>query len=69
MTEYLPKIGEKCYLRYREVIVIDIWEFFHLVKVKDLINKHLVTVDKCTLTSSPDFTNSISLELFKGERK
>jgi len=69
MTEYLPKIGEKYYFRSREVIVVDVWEFFHLVKIQDLIGEHLLNVDKCTLTSNPDCINSVSLELFKGERK
>lgn len=28
MAEYLPRIGEKCYYMHREVIVIDVLEFF-----------------------------------------
>lgn len=69
MTGYLPRIGEKYYFGHREVIVIDVWESFHLVKIKDLISEYLFNVDRCTLTSSPDFTNSISLKLFRGEVK
>jgi len=69
MTKYLPKIGEKCYYRRREVVIVYIWEPFHLVKIKDLSSEYLFNVDKCTLTSSPDVTNSLSLKLFRGENK
>lgn len=69
MTGYLPKIGENYYFRNREVIVLDVWESFHLVKIKDLIGEYLLNVDKCTLTLNPDCTNSISLGLFKGAYK
>lgn len=69
MEEYLPRIGEKCYYMHREVIVIDVLDFFHLVKIKDLSGKYSVCVDKCTLTRKPDFVNTISLRLFGGENK
>ncbi len=67
MVEYLPRIGEKCYYVNREVIVIGIFDCFHLVKIKDLVNEHSLCVDKCALAREPDLTNSISLELFGGK--
>ena len=69
MTEYLPEIGEKCFFMHREVIVVAVWESFHLVRIKDIVNECLLNVDRCTLTLSPEFTNSISLGLFGGENK
>lgn len=69
MAEYLPRIGEKCYYMHREVIVIDVLDFFHLVKIKDLSGKYSVCVDKCTLTRKPDFVNTMKLRLFGGENK
>ena len=39
MAEYLPRVGEKCYYMHKEVIVIDVLDCFHLVKIKDLKKK------------------------------
>lgn len=69
MTEYLPRIGEKCYYMHREVIVTGILDCFHLVKIKDLSGMYSICVDKCVLTREPDFANTISLRLFGGESK
>lgn len=69
MAEYLPRIGEKCYYMHREVIVIDVLDYFHLVKIKDLSGTYSICVDKCVLTRKPDFANTISLRLFGGESK
>lgn len=67
MVEYLPRIGEKCYYVNREVIVLGIFDCFHLVKIKDLVGEYSLCVDKCALTQEPDLTNSISLGLFGGK--
>lgn len=69
MTEYLPRIGEKCYYMRREVIVIGILDCFHLVKIKDLSGMYTICVDKSVLTREPDFANTIPLRLFGGESK
>lgn len=69
MAGYLPRIGEKYYYMHREVIVIDVLELFHLVKIKDSSGKYSICVDKCVLTRKPDFVNTISLRLFGGENK
>lgn len=69
MVEYLPRIGEKCYYVNREVIIMSIFDNFHLVKIKDLVDEQLLCVDKCALTREPDFTNIISLRLFGGKDK
>lgn len=49
---------------HREVIIIKVWEHFHLAEVKVLDNEQLSYVDICTLTLEPIFINSISLGLF-----
>lgn len=69
MVEYLPKTGEKCYYMHREVIVIGVLDYFHLVKIKDLVDTYSFCVDKCVLTKEPNITNSISLRLFGGNDK
>ena len=69
MTEYLPKVGEKCYYMHREVMVIGVLDCFHLVKIKDLVDACSFCVDKCVLTKEPKITNSISLRLFGGNGK
>lgn len=66
MTEYLPKIGEKCYFMQKEVMVISVWDAFHLVKIIDMNDAQSFCVDKCTLTKEPNSTNAISLKLFGG---
>lgn len=69
MLKSLPMIGETFYFMNKEVMVIKIWDYFHLVKISDLIDGHCFCVDICTLTLNRDFTNSISLNLFGGGRK
>lgn len=48
-----PKIGEEYYVGDREVIVINTWEYFQLVRVEDLMTREQHNVDRCVLTSSP----------------
>lgn len=69
MVEYLPRVGDKCYYMHKEVIVIDVMDCVHLVKVTDLSGAYSICVDKCVLTRTPDFANTISLRLFGGESK
>ena len=69
MAEYLPRVGEKCYYMHKEVIVIDVLDCFHLVKIKDLSGTYSNCVDICVLTRQPDLANTISLRLFGGENK
>lgn len=66
MSERLPAIGEKRYYMHKEIIVIKVWEHFHLAEIKTLDNEQLSYVDICTLTLEPILTNSISLGLFGG---
>ena len=67
MVEYLPRIGEKCYYVNREVIVISIFDYFHLVKIRDLVGEHSLCVDKCALTREPNLTNCMQFEFFGGK--
>jgi len=69
MLNYLPEIGERCYYMHKEVMVTRVWECFHLVKIKDLVDEHSLLVDKCTLTLKPNFTNSIPLTIWGGKEK
>lgn len=69
MAEYLPRVGEKCYYMHKEVIIIEVLDCFHLVKIKDLSGTHSICVDKCVLTREPDLANTISLRIFGGETR
>jgi hypothetical protein len=56
-------IGGKYYFANNEVVVVDIVENFHLVKIKD--NSGILRyVDKCALSLKPDTNTVISLDLF-----
>ncbi|MDF3005319.1 MAG: hypothetical protein K0S22_1791 [Oscillospiraceae bacterium] len=65
MSKRLPKIGEKCYFMQKEVIIIKVWDYFHLAEIKEVSSEQSLLVDVCTLTLKPDSTNSISLRLFR----
>lgn len=62
-----PKIGDTLFLMHREVIVIKVYTLFRLVMVRYLDEIKEFCVDVCALSQEPDFTNSISLRLLKGE--
>lgn len=62
-----PKIGDTLFLMHREVIVIKVYMLFRLVTVRCLDEMKEFCVDVCALSREPDYTNSISLKLLKGE--
>ena len=62
-----PKIGDTLFLMHREVVVINVYTIFGLVIVRYLDEVKEFCVDICVLSRKPDYTNSISLKLFKGE--
>lgn len=64
-AQNLPKIGDKPFLMNREVIVIKVYSLFRLIKVRYAEETKEFYVDIYALTDKPDYTNSISLELFR----
>lgn len=63
----IPKIGDKRFLMHREVIVTKVYSLFRLIKVRYTGETMEFCVDACALTNEPDYTNSISLGLFKNK--
>lgn len=63
----LPNKGDKLYLMHREVVVIKVYSLFKFVSVRYSEETKEFCVDICALSYEPDYTNSISLRLFKGE--
>lgn len=62
-----PKIGDTLFLMHREVVVIKVYTLFRFVIVRYLDEMKEFCVDVCALSREPDYTNSISLKLLKGE--
>lgn len=69
MPDHLPALGEKYYFMHKEVIVLEAWDCFHLVKIKESTSDMAFYVDICTITCMPDITNSISLQLLRSENE
>ncbi len=66
-SQKLPNKGDKLYLMHREVVVIKVYSLFKFVSVRYSEETKEFYVDICALSYEPDYTNSISLRLFKGE--
>lgn len=62
-----PKIDDTLFLMHREVVVIKVYTLFRFVTVHYLDEMKEFCVDVCALSREPDYTNSISLKLLKGE--
>ena len=62
-----PKIGDTLLLIHKEVVVIKVYTLFRLVTVRYLNELKEFCVDVCALSREPDYTDSISLKLLKGE--
>ena len=65
-----PKMGNTLFLMHREVIVIKVikvYTLFRLAMVRYLDEMKEFCVDVCALSQEPDFTNSISLKILRGE--
>lgn len=65
-AQNLPKIGDKPFLMNREVVVVKVYSLFRLIKVRYVEETKEFCVDVCALTDEPDYTNSISLRLLRG---
>ena len=66
-SQKLPNKGDKLYLMHREVVVIKVYSLFKFASVRYSEETKEFYVDICALSYEPDYTNSISLRLFKGE--
>ena len=61
-----PRIGDRLFLFHREVIVIKTYLIFHLVRVRYLDETTEFCIDYHTLSSQPDYTNSIGISKLRG---
>ena len=61
-----PRIGDRLFLFHREVIVIKTYLIFHLVRVRYLDETTEFCIDYHTLSSQPDYTNSIGINKLRG---
>jgi hypothetical protein len=66
VAQNLPMIGDKPFLMHREAIVVEVFAIFRLIKVRYAEETTEFCVDACALTTEPDYTNSISLRLLRG---
>lgn len=64
----LPKIGDKLFLIHKEVTITGVYSVFQLVKLRYTEEIHEFYVDVCALTRKPDYTNSISVGIIRGNR-
>lgn len=62
-----PRIGDKLFLLHREIIVLNVYALFSLVTVRYLNEIKEFSVDICALSPIPNYTNFISLNIFKGK--
>lgn len=65
-THKFPRIGDRLFLMHREVVVMKVYSLFRLVTVHYSEELKEFCVDVCALSDEPDYTNSISLRLFRG---
>lgn len=61
-----PRIGDRLFLFHREVIVVKTYLIFHLVRVRYLDENNEFCIDYHTLSSQPDYTNSIGISQLRG---
>ena len=61
-----PRIGDRLFFFFCEVIVIKTYLIFHLVRVRYLDETTEFCIDYHTLSSQPDYTNSIGISKLRG---
>lgn len=67
-VQNLPRAGEMLFLANKEVLVINVYALFQLIKIRYINEPNEFYVDACALTLVPNFTKSLSLGLFRGNR-
>lgn len=65
-VQNLPKTGDSLFLMHRKVVVIKVYSLFKFIEVRYMEETKEFCVDICALTDEPDYTNSISLKLLRG---
>ena len=68
VVQNLPNIGDKLFLMHREVVVIEVYDIFRLIKLRYTEENTEFIVDVCAVTEIPDNTNSISIALLRRNR-
>jgi hypothetical protein len=66
MIQNLPNKGDKMFLIHKEVVVINAYPIFSLIKIRYKEETFEFFVDANSLSTIPDFTNSISIRNFRG---
>lgn len=64
-TQKLLKINDKPFLMHREVVVTRVYALFRLIRVRYEKETTEFYVDACALTTEPNYSNSISLGVFR----
>ncbi|MVB10131.1 hypothetical protein CAFE_08080 [Caprobacter fermentans] len=62
-VQNLPSTGDRLFLMHREVIVTNVYPIFRLVKIHYLKESFEFFVDVSAVTTEPNYTNSISIEI------
>lgn len=62
----LPETGDKLFLMEREVVVTKVYADFRLIKIHYTKESFEFFVDACAVTAEPDYTNSISIRMLRG---
>ena len=67
MGQDFPQTGDIAYLMHKAVIIKEVWECFHIVKVSYTQGEHDFYIDIMALSQHPVFSiNSLSINLFLG---
>ena len=66
ITRNLPKTGDKLFLMQREVVVTKVYADFRFIKVRYTKEPFEFFVDACAVTAEPDYINSISIQMLRG---
>jgi hypothetical protein len=62
-----PNKGDKLFLMHKEVVVIKVYSIFRLIKIRYREESFEFFVDASALSTTPDFTNSISIRMLRRE--
>jgi len=66
-VQNLPNIGDMLFLMHREVIVTKVYTIFQLIKIRYMEESSEFFVDACMLTNAPNYANSISIGILRGD--
>lgn len=66
IAQKLPTTGNKLFLMQREVVVTKVYADFRLIRIHYTEESLEFFVDACAVTTEPDYTNSISIRMLRG---